>query len=371
MSPPGHVLMTTDTVGGVWAYSLELARALGQSGIRVSLCTMGRRLSAAQTVESARIPGLHIHESGYKLEWMEDPWRDVERAGKWLLALRRELRPDIVHLNSFAHGALDWETPTVVVAHSCVLSWRNAVRCSPAPQSWEEYRNRVRAGLRHANTTVAVSRFLASELECHYGPLGSVATIYNARRASEYKPLGKLPYVLSCGRVWDEAKNIRALDHAAQFLRWPVFVAGEERHPEGGANALKNVTTIGQLASEDLRTWYGRAGIYALPALYEPFGLSALEAALSGCALVLGDCPSLREIWKDAAIFVSPGDSEELASAIDSLSGNEAHREEFAHRARTRAASFTPERMAQAYLRVYQHAQTKYAAVRDGIACAS
>ena len=47
------------------------------------------------------------------------------------------------------------------------------------------------------------------------------------------------------------------------------------------------------LSGEDIRPWFARAGIYALPAVYEPFGLSVLEAALSGCALVLGDIPSL------------------------------------------------------------------------------
>jgi glycogen(starch) synthase len=54
-----------------------------------------------------------------------------------------------------------------------------------------------------------------------------------------------------------------------------------------------------ELARGDLR----------LPARYEPFGLSVLEAALSGCALVLGDIASLREVWGGAACYVRPGDS--------------------------------------------------------------
>ena len=58
----------------------------------------------------------------------------------------------------------------------------------------------------------------------------------------------------------------------------------------------------------------GRAAIYALPARYEPFGLSILEAALSGCALVIGDIPSLREIWADAALFV-PSDGHDAPLA--------------------------------------------------------
>jgi hypothetical protein len=46
-----------------------------------------------------------------------------------------------------------------------------------------------------------------------------------------------------------------------------------------------------------------------LPARYEPFGLSVLEAALSGCALVPGDIASLRGNWDGVAEFVCPDDA--------------------------------------------------------------
>jgi glycogen synthase len=67
--------------------------------------------------------------------------------------------------------------------------------------------------------------------------------------------------------------------------------------------------------------WYARASIYALPARYEPFGLSALEAALSGCALILGDIPSLREVWLEAAPYVSPDDESAPKSFARAHSG--------------------------------------------------
>src|SRR5438477_5985605 len=42
------VLMTADTLGGVWEYSMELARGLAAEGIRVLLATLGRLPSRAQ-----------------------------------------------------------------------------------------------------------------------------------------------------------------------------------------------------------------------------------------------------------------------------------------------------------------------------------
>jgi len=104
-----------------------------------------------------------------------------------------------------------------------------------------------------------------------------------------------------------------------------------------------------------------RASIFASPARYEPFGLAALEAAQAGCALVLGDIPSLREVWGDAALFVPPDDDEALLAALRTASRpRELH--VLASRARARAARYAPEAtaagMAQAYGHVLAGART-------------
>ncbi|WP_326491751.1 glycosyltransferase family 4 protein [Myxococcus stipitatus] len=132
--PPRRVLMTTDTVGGVWTYALELCRALAEVGVEVALATMGAPLTPAQAEEARGVPGLRVFESTWRLEWMESPWEDVEAAGAWLLGLEARLEPDLVHLNGYCHGALPWRAPVVMVAHSCVASWWEAVRSGPLPE---------------------------------------------------------------------------------------------------------------------------------------------------------------------------------------------------------------------------------------------
>ena len=67
---PRHVLMTADTVGGVWTYAIELSRGLSKHGVHVSLATMGAPLSEIQR-RQARMCGVDIHESDFKLEWMD------------------------------------------------------------------------------------------------------------------------------------------------------------------------------------------------------------------------------------------------------------------------------------------------------------
>src|SRR5436305_4387287 len=293
---PRRVLMTADTVGGVWTYALELARGLGERGVEVALATLGAPINELQREKVDRIPNLRVFEGHFKLEWMDDPWRDVEKSGDWLLNLERRICPDVVHLNGYTHGALPWGSPTVMVGHSDVLSWWRAVRREEAPEAYDRYRREVAAGLAAADLVVAPSAAMLAALVAAYGDLPRTAVIPNGRDARLFRPTAKEPMVFSAGRLWDEAKNLQALETVAPRLPWPVFVAGESRHPDGGEIHPHHTRLLGRLSQRALAAWLGRSSLYALPARYEPFGLSVLEAALAGCALVLGDIPKLRAV---------------------------------------------------------------------------
>jgi glycogen(starch) synthase len=348
-----RILMTADAVGGVWTYALELSQALGRRGATVALCTMGPRPSDAQRDDAARVDGLSLYESDYLLEWMDDPWDDVARAGGWLLDVASEVQPHVVHLNGYAHGALRFDAPALVVGHSCVLSWWEAVKGERAPARCARYQEAVAQGLRSAAAVVAPTRAMLCALERHYGPFPRGQVIHNARERVAFIPREKGPFILAAGRLWDEAKNVALLAEAAPKLPWPVRVAGDARHPGGGTSTLLGVEALGTLGAERLAEEMGHASIYALPARYEPFGLSALEAAQAGCALVLGDIPSLREVWGDAALFVSPDDAGALASALRRLVDAPELRASLAARARERARRYDAARMAHSYLDLY------------------
>ncbi len=353
LQSPKRLLMTTDTVGGVWTYALELAAALGTQEIEVALATMGPPLNDSQRQELTRCPSVRLFESTHKLEWMPDPWADVLKAGDWLLDLEKGLRPDLIHLNSFCHGALPWRAPRVVVGHSCVLSWWRAVHSTDAPPEWDRYRERVYAGLQAADLVIAPSQSMLAMLAEQYGPFGAWKVVYNGRSPSTPVPVSKEPFILAAGRIWDAAKNIKMLADVAPGLSWPVYIAGEGL-PSG--NGAERVRHLGRLSLDELSTWFNRAGIYALPAKYEPFGLSALEAGLAGCALVLGDIPSLREIWGSAAWFVPPNDPRAFQDALNRFAAEPELRGEFGLRARARAVEYTPARMLEGYLAAYTEA---------------
>lgn len=334
--PPGvrRVLMTADTVGGVWTYAVDLIRELRD--VEFALATMGRLLSPDQAAEAAALPNLELFESAYRLEWMEEPWSDVREADRWLLSLEKAFRPDVVHLNGLVHGALPFEAPTLTVVHSCVLSWWEAVKGEPAPSAWDRYREEVAHGLRGAGLVAAPTRAMLDAAVRLYGPFARTAVVPNG--GAGVAPAPKEPFVFAAGRMWDEAKNVAALSQIR--VDWPVQVAGDGS-PTG---RLSHAETMARMA---------RAAVYALPARYEPFGLSILEAALAGCALVLGDIPSLRENWEGRAAFVDPGDVAGLECAIQGLIDDPAERERLGLAARERGLELSRERFGQGYRTLY------------------
>ena len=368
--------MTADTVGGVWHYAIELATRLAERRMSVALATMGAPLTALQRAQTAQVPDLEVFESAHALEWMNEPWGDVERAGAWLLELERELEPQVVHLNQFAFGSLPFAAPKLVVAHSCVVSWWRAAHGSEAPAEWNRYRSVVAAGLEGASLVAAPTRAMLRTLRDNYGYQREGVVIPNGRDAAQYRPAAKHDVIFTAGRLWDVAKNLSALEAVAPALPWPVRVAGPTAHPDGGVRAAVGVHVLGELAPDDITRELSHAAIYALPARYEPFGLSVLEAALSGCALVLGDIPSLREIWGGAAVYVDPDDHSALREALLRLIDDRQLRERFGRAARERALFYTPERKAAAYCAAYDTltgaaASSSSASLSEPHACAS
>lgn len=369
---PLRVLMTADTVGGVWTYAVELARALDARGIEVAVASMGALPTPHQRAQLCDLSRVKLFSSPCKLEWMQDCWSDVDQAGDWLLALEREFEPDLVHLNQFDFGALPFRAPTLLVAHSCVLSWWRAVHGSAAPAEWNTYRTRVAQGLAGASLVAAPTAAILRSLADNYGfDARHGLVLPNAADPDSFAPAPKQPFVLAAGRFWDAAKNLAALEKVAAALPWPVLVAGACEHPDGGAVTPVGVQCLGHLPRAQLAQELSQAAIYALPARYEPFGLSVLEAAFSGCALVLGDIPTLRETWGDAAAYVPPDDHAALQAALLRLIQRPAERAQLAAAAQARARHFTPARQCDAYLQAYARLAAPFAASgRKELACA-
>jgi glycosyltransferase involved in cell wall biosynthesis len=354
-----RVLITTDPISGIWTYAVDLSRELVRDGHEAILASMGGRLTPDQR-QCAETTGATLIESAFRLEWMDEPWSDVDRAGEWLLELEAQTQPDVIHLNGYAHATLPWRAPRIICAHSCVVSRWWAVQGEDPPPQYSEYRRRVRAGLRAARTVVAPSRFMRDQLIRHYGEHPDARVISNGRAHDRFHPQSKWPYIASAGRLWDPAKNLDALVAAAPGLPWPLYLAGPVEHPDANGEVTERpdsdnnrVRFLGQLSEERMGHLFGHAAIYVHPARYEPFGLTVLEAAFAGCALVLSELPSLLELWEDSAVFVDTTDPRRIRDAIRLLARQPSALSKLAARARARALRLSSKHMAAAYAALY------------------
>jgi glycosyltransferase involved in cell wall biosynthesis len=336
-----RLLMTGDTAGGVLTMVTQLAEGLHDQGWNVTLATFGPQ--PRQLPKNIR----WFHHTS-KLEWQSDPWAELESAGEWLRQLISREKPEFLHFNTLCHGNIGWQVPLVTTIHSCVPTWWSQVKQSPLPPEWDRYRQVVCKSLKAASVLVTPTQSLLNSLQETWPvDFEHALVIPNGLSPSLFQVAPKEPFVLSVGRFWDEGKNVQALDSIAPSLQWPVCLAGE-------LNAKLNCRLLGQLRPNELAGWYSRASIFVSTAKYEPFGLAVLEAAMSGCALLLSDISSFRENWSEAALFFQPG---RLATALMELIENPDLREHFQKQALLRSQRFSQSIMVSRYMTAYEQSR--------------
>ena len=344
--PP--IMITTDTVGGVWRYAIEVAAGLAGFGANITLVGMGPSASPAQHAEACAIEGLTFIETGLPLDWTALDQAALDAASARLREIAAGAGVRSVHLHAPALvGDAPWPVPVVVVVHSCVATWWRAVRGGELPPDLAWRARATRVGLRRAGAAVAPSRAFADAVEAEYG-VENVGVIHNGRRPVPVAAPSTRA-VLAAGRLWDEGKGMAALDQAAARLNAPVRAAGPVQGPGGSAH-FDDLELLGTLDEDGMAAARAQATVFAAPARYEPFGLAVLEAAQAGQALVLSDIPTFRELWEGAALFV-PDDCA-LAATLERALDDPAP---LAARARERAELYSWPRLAIAT--VAEHAR--------------
>lgn len=353
MSTRRRVLVTTDAVGGVWTYALDLAAGLAPHGFDTTLVVMGPSPTPDQAGAAQAILGLELIDTRLPLDWTARECAEIEEAGAALRGLARRIGADVVHLNSPALALGGFDAPVVGACHSCLATWWSAVREGPMPADFSWRTQLTWRGLLACDVLIAPSAAFAEATARAYD-IPPPFVVHNGRSAASPPRAMREPVVFTSGRLWDDGKNARLLEAAAALTGVPVYAAGPLVGPNGAAlGDIHSLRALGPLSAAEVRDWLGRASIYASSALYEPFGLGVLEAAQAGCALVLSDIPTFRELWRDVAVFVDPHQPEAFADAFDRLAQDEQEARRWGRLARARARAFTIEQMAAGVAGIY------------------
>lgn len=347
-----RVLMTTDAVGGVWHYSLELAGALQA---QVTLAALGPAADADQRA-AADAGGVTLVETGLPLDWLSDGPEPVLAAADAVARLAREIGADVVHLNAPALAAARFDQPVVAVNHGCLGTWWDAARGGAVEPSLAWLPDLVGRGLRAADRVVAPTRAYAEATARRYGLTVMPVAVHNGRTPMPLPDAQRFHGALTIGRLWDEAKDTATLDAAALLLDAPFIAIGATRAPHGATVTPAHLQATGPLPAEVIGQWLARRPVFVSAARFEPFGLAVLEAAQAGCPLVLSDIPTFRELWDGAAAFVAPGDAKGFADAIDGLLADPARHAAQGEAARQHAVRYTPAATAAAMTQIYRDA---------------
>ncbi len=201
---------------------------------------------------------------------------------------------------------------------------------------WHERRSaRIREAVSRADHVVAVSQFAAQEIREEFGlPEDRVHPILHGVDLETFAPPSAEviartrqrygDYVLAIG-VLTPRKNFPRLIEAIAPLKdlRLVLVGGTS---QDGRQAVEDaVETHGMrdrfirlegIPNQELVALMGGARIYAVPSLYEGFGLTVLEGMACGAPVVCSRAASLPEVAGDAALMVDATSAENLTHAL-------------------------------------------------------
>ena len=360
-----HVLITSDTMNGIWTYTRELACGLIARGFCVTLVSFGEIPMPEQTAWMDRLPDLHYVPTAFRLDWMDGGEQHFEEASEFLCALVKDTKPDLLHLNHLCYGALSVPVPRIVVAHGDMVTWWRAVHGrEPKESAWLKwYRKTISHAVAEADAVVAPSEWMQCAVRSSYGAAARESVIHHGRNPVLFNPyIQKEDSVLAIGRLVDPAKQVSLLTLQKQTV--PVCIVGAENADHRPQALMRTdvkfsdgntgVAVRGAQTESQLRLLYSKAAMYAGTARYEPSGMTMIEAALSRCALILNDIPALREVSGSGALLLPLGDEEAWAAAIRHVVSDEGFRDELRARGAATVGRYSWERTASGVLEVFR-----------------
>jgi glycogen(starch) synthase len=326
------------SVGGIAAHVDGLSQALARAEHEVVLLTLAHDGTPADAV----VGGIRVLRARTDLPWLpeDDLVARVASANHHLVRLSTQLGswvPDIVHAHDWQ---VAWAADTLSALHHARLvatfhateRGRHGGRVPPGEPSTI---HAIESWLAHdAAAVVASSKFMVSEVvggfelpaeQSHLIPNGIDPTWWSAGNGRGERT----PLVFTWGRVQYE-KGFQVLARAVSLLRPRVpgiqcVIGGRGSYlPELQSQIdIEGVSDLvhlpGFLPDDRLRDTVHRAGCVAVPSLYEPFGIVALEALAGGAPLVVARTGGLAELidGTGAGLLFEPGNADELAACIE------------------------------------------------------
>lgn len=178
------------------------------------------------------------------------------------------------------------------------------------------------------------------------------------------------PYILFVGTI-QPRKNLTRLIEAFEIVKktnknlpnLKLIICGGRGWGASGiyekarvSEVSKSIVFLGSVEHNELKELYQNALIFALPSLYEGFGLPVLEAMSCGVPCVVGDNSALSEIADDHALLANAYSSADIAEKINLFLKNDFLRNDFSRRSIKNAKNFSWAESAEKTLETFRKA---------------
>ena len=312
--------------GGDTTQILRTAEALRARGVQVDLCSDLRpRMDGYDVVHLFHLDRLwenHAHCRRIRAEgrpavlstiyWPADEFDRGGRAGLQGLLARMA-------------GSQTYQNLRLAQRWALQVARERSPRSLRA-QFWG-FRRAVRFVLESTAVLLPNSRAEQAQIEQRFGVARPVVVVPNAADSEAFGPPAadtRQPHrgVLCVGRI-EPRKNQLALIEALCQTDIAVTLVGDAGRYSSAYHrrciqaASPNVEMAGQQPPDVLRRLYQAAQVHACVSWYETPGLASLEAALSGCAVVVTPGGSTREYFGEEAHYCQPDSPASIRTAVE------------------------------------------------------
>lgn len=298
-------------------------------------------------------------------------------------AILQKEKLDILHsMSAINRIPMGYTGKTVVTFHD--MSMFNVPQCLNAVK---RTRNKTISKLmaHKADKIIAVSNALGKDLEKFLQvPNEKISVIYpglderffQLPEGDSAKIIGKYDiskkYILFLGTL-EPSKNIsRLLDAFARFKNkqkqknggkfdYQLVLAGkrgwlsqEYLQMIRDLGLVKDIIFTGYVIGDELVPLFRKAEFFVMPSLYEGFGMTVLEAFATETPAIVSNVASLPELAGEAAHFINPLDTNELALAMALFAGDDSLRGQYKSKGLAQAKKFDWNKAAQETLEVYK-----------------
>jgi len=336
---------------GLWGTSAQLTVAYSDEERLAPEFRTWMKTSGVATKKTLRIPGpksaRFLEESIFEIGRNDESW--------------------VLYPNYFVPPAIGRRKPTAVLLHDIQYKVLPQYHSDRRRQWLDYYLPRM---FERADVVFLISETERRQVFEYFGEAcgQKCRVIYNAidfdrfkGRSSDLAGLNQddKPYILTVCHQFPH-KNLVTLLQAFELVAQSdrniqLFLVGRQSEENMqfvarslSSEAAKRVRLLGFVSDAELSEYYRNAALFALPSLYEGFGMPAIEAMGLGVPTLLSGIPSLREITLDEASYISdPTNAKLWATGITELLSDSQYRARSVERSAKIRALYEPKKIAE------------------------